>query len=61
MLCKGAFAIPNSLTEHMRKHTGDKPYKCSVCGKGFAKSCNRLAHFRTHSKNKLPPAPQPMA
>ena len=44
----------SGLKEHTRKHTGDRPFKCWECDKQFAKSCNRLAHFRsTHGKKTL--------
>ena len=32
------------LTEHVRCHTGEKPYRCPVCDKGFSKKWNMKVH-----------------
>ncbi|EFO15782.1 hypothetical protein LOAG_12725 [Loa loa] len=41
-------------SKNLRTHTGDKLYKCKICGKGFAQSSTLHKHTRTHSGNKIP-------
>ncbi|MEQ2166209.1 hypothetical protein GOODEAATRI_025581 [Goodea atripinnis] len=49
--CKAVFAQSIELTRHVRTHTGDRPYVCRECGKGYSQASGLTVHLQTfHSK-----------
>lgn len=50
--CNGIFHDKNKLRRHIIVHTGEKPYKCEVCGKRFGLEFNMKIHQRIHSGEK---------
>lgn len=51
--CKAIFAQSIELTRHVRTHTGDRPYVCRECGKGYNQASRLSVHLQTsHSKSK---------
>ncbi|KAG8178229.1 hypothetical protein JTE90_025112 [Oedothorax gibbosus] len=47
------------LRAHVSRHTGEKPYRCSLCSKDFRTKSSLTAHFVVHLKEQYPPRNYP--
>lgn len=47
--CKTEFPDALTLSAHIKRHTGDRPFVCNTCGKCFPQRFNLELHLRTHT------------
>ncbi|GLD66525.1 zinc finger protein 184-like isoform X1 [Lates japonicus] len=51
--CGRMFRFLSQFIIHQRIHTGERPFKCPECDKGFSKNSNLNLHLKTHRKSNI--------
>lgn len=51
--CGAKFYANTLLQAHVRKHTGEKPHECTICGKGFVYINYLKKHMLCHGEKRF--------
>ncbi|XP_037297840.1 homeotic protein spalt-major isoform X3 [Manduca sexta] len=54
-ICYKTFACNSALEIHYRSHTKERPFKCTICDRGFSTKGNMKQHMLTHKIRDMPP------
>ncbi|XP_062276742.1 sal-like protein 1 [Scomber scombrus] len=61
--CSKVLGSDSALQIHLRSHTGERPYKCNICGNRFSTRGNLKVHFQKHKERypdiQMNPCPIP--
>ena len=52
-ICDKSFKTNEHFRQHIRSHTGEKPFLCMSCGKSFSQQGNLIKHMRIHAGTRL--------
>ncbi|XP_019741739.1 uncharacterized protein LOC109525588 [Hippocampus comes] len=52
-ICSRTYKFMSQYVIHQRVHTGERPFECPECKRGFSKKSNLNLHLKTHVKNTL--------
>ena len=55
-VCFKIFRKNFDLQQHKRSHTGEKPFLCPICEKGFTQKSNLKVHIETHKSWPIKPS-----